>query len=104
MRYRDSQLMGAPVVTESGDQVGRLSGLIVDAETHEIIQYAVKKSGTLEIILPKEFLVNRAQVVSISEEKIVVKDAAVTEGVEEAVRGKVPEPAPKPAGAQRTME
>lgn len=102
MRYRDSQLHGAPVFTESGEQVGRLSGLIVDAETHEVIQYAVKKSGTLEIILPKEFLVNRTQVVSISEEKIVIKDAEVSEEVAEEVRSQVPEA--KPAGLQRTME
>jgi sporulation protein YlmC with PRC-barrel domain len=104
MRYRDSQLIGAPVVTESGASVGRLAGLIVDAETHEVIQYAVKKSGTLEIILPKEFLVNRTQVVSIAEDRIVIKDSVVTEGAEESVRGKSPEPAPKPAGLQSTMD
>ncbi len=102
MRYRDSQLHGAPVLTESGEQVGRLAGLIIDVETHEVIQYAVKKSGTLEIILPKEFLVNRRQVVSISEERIVVKDAAVSEDVVEEVRNKVPEA--KPAGLQRSMD
>jgi sporulation protein YlmC with PRC-barrel domain len=102
MRYRDSQLHGAPVYTESGDQVGRLSGFVVDAETHEVIQYAVKKSGTLEILLPREFLVNRTQVISISEERIVVKDAAVTEGAINEAKGRLPKA--KPAGLQRTSE
>jgi len=102
MRYRDSQLHGAPVFTEAGEQVGRLAGFIVDAETHEVIQYAVKKSGRLEIILPKEFLVNRTQVVSISEEKIVVKDAAVSERAAEEAHGQVPKA--KPAGLQSTSE
>ncbi len=102
MRYRDSQLHGAPVITESGDQVGHLAGFFVDADTHEVIQYVVKKSGTLEIILPKEFLVNRVQVVSISEEKVVVKDAAVSEQVAEEARGKLPKA--KPAGLHSTSE
>ena len=92
------------MVTESGDQVGQLSGLIIDTDSHEVIQYAVKKAGTLKIILPKEFLVNRLQVVSISTERIVIKDAAVTETTTEEARRKSPEPVPKPAGLQRSIE
>lgn len=79
MRYRDSQLTGVPVYTQSGKHVGRLVGFVVESDTHEVIQYAVKKSGTFELLLPKEFLVNRSQVISVSEEKMVVEDATVIE-------------------------
>ncbi|MFH1047440.1 MAG: PRC-barrel domain-containing protein [Patescibacteria group bacterium] len=103
MRYRDSQLHGVPVFTQSGSEIGRLVGFIVDAETHEVIQYVVKKSGALEILLPKELLVNRAQVVSLSEERLVVADAAVTERSAEEARGTVSKAA-NPAGLQRTSE
>jgi sporulation protein YlmC with PRC-barrel domain len=103
MRYRDSQLAGVPVYTRSGNHVGRLVGFVIESDTHEVIQYAVKKSGTFELLLPKEFLVNRSQVVSVSEEKLIVEDAAVTEKAKEKKK-KVTESAPKTVGVTRSME
>jgi sporulation protein YlmC with PRC-barrel domain len=103
MRYRDSQLVGVPVHTQSGRHVGRLIGFIVESDTHEIIQYAVKKSGTIELLIPKELLVNRSQVVSLSEEKMVVEDAAIAEKAE-AKEKKVAESAVKTVGVTRSME
>jgi sporulation protein YlmC with PRC-barrel domain len=103
MRYRDSQLHNLPVMTESGKHVGKLSELIIDADSHEVIQYVVLKAGTLKILLPKEFLVHRLQVVSINDERIVIKDAAVTEAAAEETKRKVSKPVPNPAGLQRDL-
>lgn len=103
MRYRDSQLVGVPVHTQSGKHVGRLTGFVVESDTHEVIQYTVKKSGTFEMLLPKELLVNRSQVVSVNEEKMVVEDSAVKEKAG-AKEKKVAEAATKTLGVTRSME
>ncbi|MFA5092154.1 MAG: PRC-barrel domain-containing protein [Candidatus Paceibacterota bacterium] len=104
MRYRDSHLTGVPVYTRSGNHVGRLVGFVIESDTHEVVQYAVKKSGTLELILPKEFLVNRTQVVSVSDEKMVVEDAAVAEKAKVAAKKQVTESATNTVGVTRSME
>lgn len=104
MRYRDSQLVGVPVYAEAGGHLGRLVGFVIDADTHEIIQYAVRKSGAIEKLLPKELLVHRNQVVSVSEEKMVVRDAAVLESEEAESKGRIRETSAKPAGAARSMD
>lgn len=104
MRYRDSQLAGVPVYTRSGRHLGRLVGFVVESDTHEVIQYAVKKSGTFELLLPKEFLVNRSQVISVSEEKMVVDDATVAEKADARKKKQAAEPAPKTVGVTRSME
>ena len=83
MRYLDSQLRNVPVFTEGGIEVGRLAGFTLDSISHEIIQYVIKKARMLHMIPAKELLVHRHQVVSLSEEKMVIKDAAITEQVEE---------------------
>ncbi len=103
MRYRDSQLVGVPVYTQSGRHIGRLIGFVIESDTHEIIQYAVKKSGTFELLMPKELLINRSQIISVSEEKMVVEDGAVKEK-ESAKEKKVTEPAAKTVGVTRSME
>ncbi len=81
MNYRDSELKGLPVVTEAGDKVGRLAGLMIDAGSHSVAQYVVAKSRLLAAILPKELLVHPSQVVSIDSEKMVVKADLVNEAV-----------------------
>ena len=104
MRYRHSQLAGVPVYTRSGDRIGKLAGFVIESDTHEVVQYAVRKSGTLELILPKEFLVGRGQVVSVSDEKMVVEDAAVADKAESAEEKRVAESATNTVGVTRVME
>ncbi len=79
MRFRDVDLRGIPVVTKSGEKIGKLVGFVVDAERHEIAQYAVAKSTLLSKILPDEFLIRPSQVISIDAEKMVVEDGVVAE-------------------------
>lgn len=79
MRYRDSQIIDLPAFTESGERVGRVAGLIVDASVHEIVQYIIARPRTLRAPLPKELLVGREQVVSIDADRMVVRDGTVAE-------------------------
>jgi sporulation protein YlmC with PRC-barrel domain len=73
MRILDSDLRGLSVVTETGDPVGKISGFMFDIDTHSIIHYVVSKSRLLPALLPDELIVHHSQVISVDEEKMVVK-------------------------------
>lgn len=78
MRYRDKELRNVPVETRSGTVLGKLSGYVMDSESHKVIQYVVKKAHPLAKILPSELFVHSDQVISIGLERIVVDDAVET--------------------------
>lgn len=83
MRFSDKELRGLPVVTKSGDRIGKLTGLVIESESHAVVQYIVAKSRLLSAFLPKELLIHPSQVISIDEEKMVVKgDMVVLEAAE----------------------
>jgi len=79
MNYRDVELRGIPVITRSGQKLGKLSAYVIDAEHHEVAQYVVTRSSLLARILPDELLVHRSQVISLDGEMMVVDDGVVTE-------------------------
>ena len=82
MRFRDAELRGIPVITKSGQKIGKLAAYIIDAERHEVAQYVVSRSSLLSKILPDELLIAPGQVVSLDAEMMVVEDNAVGERAE----------------------
>jgi sporulation protein YlmC with PRC-barrel domain len=103
MRIADSQLKGLSVVTETGDPIGKVAGMVIDVDSHSVIQYKVSRSRLLSALLPEEMLVHHNQVVSVDEEKMVVKGSLPE--VEEAAKAlKVREAASGSAIAQMTQE
>ena len=72
MRMHDGDIKGLPVVTEAGDSVGKVAGMVIDIDSHQIIQYLVSKSRRLSALLPEELRINHSQVISITEEKMTV--------------------------------
>lgn len=89
MRLRDAEIRSLPVFTKSGQRVGKISGVFIDATAHVVTHYAVTKSRTLSRLLPAELLVQPPQVISLDQEKMVVQDAVVE--AEAAARLELPE-------------
>ena len=85
MRFRDKDLRNLPVVTREGDRIGKLSALVVDTESHAVVQYVVVRSRLLPALLPQELLVHPSQVISIDEDKMVVKGEFVQAEAEAAI-------------------
>jgi len=85
MRLRDKEIRGLPVVTTDGEKIGKLAGFVVDTETHAVVQYVVTKSRLLSALLPKELLVHPSQVVSVDDEKMVVKGEFIAVEAAEAI-------------------
>lgn len=74
MRIDDKTLKKIRVITASGVVLGKVSSFEIDTETHLIIRYTVKSSSPVRRAV---FIINRAQVLQITDTKIVVDDAAV---------------------------
>ena len=73
MRISYSQLKKLTVETVSGDMLGHVGDIVLDGEEHAVVQYEVKSS----MLSTKKYMIARGQVVSITAEKMIVKDAVV---------------------------
>lgn len=88
---RDNDIKGLPVVTEVGDSVGKVTGMVIDIDSHQVIQYLVSKSRLLSALLPEELMIHFSQVISVTEEKMTVRGSlaeieAVAESFQQQVR------------------
>ncbi|MEY4722632.1 MAG: PRC-barrel domain [Candidatus Parcubacteria bacterium] len=83
------KLRGLPVYTKSGDKLGKIADVLVDVENHEVRAYVVSKSNLLAALLPGDLQVARDQVISVTEERMTVHDAAVSERVAEELLPRV---------------
>lgn len=81
MRLSQSQLNNLPVYTKSQDFLGRISGFELDTVNHRIINYKIGSSSLLRSLLggEQQLVVSVNDVISISEEKMVVDDAVIKE-------------------------
>ncbi|NQU83542.1 MAG: PRC-barrel domain-containing protein [Parcubacteria group bacterium] len=73
------KLLGLPVETEGEQKLGKVVDFDIDIDSHIIKSYSIE-SGFLE---KKKLLISRNQVVSIGNEKMIVKDGAIKEEINE---------------------
>lgn len=80
MKLTDRQLIGLPVVTVSGQAVGKIVGFEWESEHHLILNYHVSPNPLVTRWLGMRnsvLIVGRRQVVSVDVERMVVEDAVV---------------------------
>jgi sporulation protein YlmC with PRC-barrel domain len=77
MLISSEKLIGLKVETESGQYVGRVQSFDIDIESHTIRNYHIKPKFLEGGSFYEEIMVHHLQVVSISEEKMVVVDNIV---------------------------
>ncbi|MFA5134939.1 MAG: PRC-barrel domain-containing protein [Patescibacteria group bacterium] len=70
-------IIGLPVYTQSDDHVGKVADFEVDPELQRIVRYHVRPGDIIRGILQRELLVNSEQVVSITNERMVIEDGTV---------------------------
>ena len=70
----DGRLLKLPVYTKSGMHLGKVAGFEFEIEAQIITHYRVRPKGLSARILRQPLLIAREQVISISEEKMVVDD------------------------------
>ncbi len=74
MKINQRQLIGLPVVTESGQKLGRLKSINIDSDTQSILEYEVKASSLIKGLIEGDLIIPRGQIVDISLKQITVQD------------------------------
>lgn len=75
MKIAWSQLHHLPVQTESGQKIGIVEGVTIEIDAHTVVQYEVKPAKVLAALFSRTLLISTAQVVSINEKLMIVKDS-----------------------------
>ncbi|MFH0804786.1 MAG: PRC-barrel domain-containing protein [Patescibacteria group bacterium] len=88
MNLQLRQLSNLPVYTQSGQHLGRVVDFELDSTSQSVLQYHVRSSQLIRELLRQDLLVSREQVVSLTNEKMVVEDSTVP------ADGKQPVPRP----------
>ncbi len=84
-------LLHLPVYTQSGARLGKVRDVKLNIESHSVQQYVVR-AGLLN---KNEYLIGPAQVISISEEKMIVDDTITKDMTSD--KAIIPETKPKAA-------
>ncbi len=79
MMLAGKQLFGLSVETLSGRPLGKIHDFALNPETHMVMQYTVRNTNPLKDFFGKEHLVSAAQVLSLTNEKMVVEDLVIRE-------------------------
>ncbi|MBP9748905.1 PRC-barrel domain-containing protein [Patescibacteria group bacterium] len=87
MRIDSRDLQGLPVVTQSGQRLGKVLSFEVDIESHAIMSYAVgPRNWSASFAVGRsaaQYLIAPAQVLSITSEVMTVQDGLIAERAEE---------------------
>lgn len=87
MLLTKKQLIGLPVKTRSGQELGVVTDFELDIDQHTIVGYRVKKSKLLPDFVADELVIRPKQVVTISQDAMIVEDlAAARSAVESAAQ------------------
>ncbi len=81
MRINSRQFIHLPVITASGQELGKVGSFDLDTESGRLTTIRVKTRGLVKGLLDQELFVDWSEVVSVDEDKVVVSDASVREGV-----------------------
>ena len=74
MKISSQQLISLPVVTESGQELGQIKNFNIDIDSQSILEYLIKPDNLIAELINGEFIISRGQVISITQDKIIVSD------------------------------
>ena len=74
MKINHHQLIGLPVVTESGQELGQLKSFNIDPDTQSILEYEIKPNSLIKGLIEGDLIIPRGQIVDISLKQITVQD------------------------------
>ena len=79
MIINEKQFKKVLVQTQSGQVLGRLSSFELETDNGMIEKYYIKSKISLAGLLGKQLIINKEQVISFDENKMIVEDMAVKE-------------------------
>ncbi len=78
-------LINLPVITKSGQLLGKISKIEIDTDTQSIINYFIKSTNIVKGLLEGELIINKNQVIVITQEKVIVEDNVYKKRVEDSL-------------------
>lgn len=91
---RNYQILGKPVVTESGQKLGKVEDYSVDTISNKLHKLYIKPS-LLKNLMVNNLVVDRAHIVRAEDNQVIVSDASLKMPAKEKVEAVVPAgPAP----------
>ena len=85
-----SLLLHLPVVTVSGQSLGKVRGFEIDADQHVILRYIVRPANLIANLVATDLIITPPQVLSLSAERMVVEDLDIRATAQR--RSRVPAP------------
>ncbi len=93
------QLLHMPVVTTTRRRVGKIIGFRIDPQSQSILQYDVRVG-----FFGKTRVVHRSQVITITEQSMVIDDALVTQEAQQKAAEQAGEDSTKEAAPALSSE
>ncbi|MEK7139235.1 MAG: PRC-barrel domain-containing protein [Patescibacteria group bacterium] len=79
MRYSINQLQRLPVITVSGQELGRVVDVELDSQTHQIKKFVIRPRRSLAQLWGGQLLIAPSQVRSITADAMTVDDLITTQ-------------------------
>lgn len=79
MELCNKKIVHLPVFTRAGKELGKVSSFDIDLETQRVSRFYVKSNHLIAELFSKELIIAASQVISITEEKMVVEDLHLKE-------------------------
>ncbi len=83
--------VGASVMTQSGTKLGKVDDFAIDTLSYKIQKLYLKQS-LLKNLLLNNLVVDRAQIIDVTPQTIIVKDAIITKPIKKATQVLAPPP------------
>ncbi len=80
MKINFKKLITLEVVTKSGDSLGRVKEVEIDADNLKITALIVAPAQLPKMLLASELYINSSFIISIDETEIIVEDSFAAEG------------------------
>ena len=76
MEIDGKKIIGLPTFTRSGQRIGKVKSVELDLLTDKVL-YILVRPTLFKRLLCRQFIIHRDQVVSLTEEKLIVDDASI---------------------------
>jgi uncharacterized protein YrrD len=83
MLLNNNQLKKVIAETQSGQYLGQVSDFELDSETGIIEKYYVKSRKIISGLFEGKFIINKNQIISLDDKKMIVEDGVIKAAVKE---------------------
>ncbi|XOU94247.1 MAG: PRC-barrel domain-containing protein [Candidatus Kerfeldbacteria bacterium] len=79
MILKKQDIINLPVYTESSQHLGKIVDFEFESDTQTILSYYIRSGHSIKELLSAELIINREQVILITNEKMIVEDNILVE-------------------------